>query len=149
MTSIPGLRLQTSEVIIVKITHLLSFVFAPFLWNAKKKIFPASANICKIKALFTLKSFFRVNARDSGSGCTHVTGLAYLKPQGISKTFVQLGFNLSNRVTDTLESSSTLIYLKLHTGLYTQLIWQSTVLIKELLIRRLKSNLGAEAKTVN
>jgi hypothetical protein len=34
--------------------------------------------------------------------------------------FVQLGFNLSNGVTDTLESSSILIYLKTHMGLYTQ-----------------------------
>ncbi len=45
--------------------------------------------------------------------------------------FVQLGFNLSNGVTDTLESSSILIYLKLHMGLYTQMIWWDATLIKE------------------
>ncbi len=33
---------------------------------------------------------------------------------------VQLAFNLSNGVTDTLESSSILIYLEIHMGLYTQ-----------------------------
>jgi hypothetical protein len=33
--------------------------------------------------------------------------------------FVQLGFNLSNGVTDTLESSSVLIYLQTHMGLYS------------------------------
>jgi hypothetical protein len=106
------------------------FRFRAIFCETRKKN-PVSANICKIKTLFTLESFFHVKARDSGSGCSYVTGLAYLEPQGISKTFVQLGFNLSNRVTDTLESSSTLIYLKLLIGLYTQLIWQSTVLIKE------------------
>jgi hypothetical protein len=31
-----------------------------------------------------------------------------------------IGFNLSNRVVDTLESSSILIYSELHMGLYTQ-----------------------------
>jgi hypothetical protein len=35
-------------------------------------------------------------------------------------TFVQLAFNLSNGVTNTLESSSILIYLETHMGLYTQ-----------------------------
>ncbi len=33
--------------------------------------------------------------------------------------FVQLGFNLSNGVTDTLDSSSILMYSKLHMSLYT------------------------------
>ncbi len=33
---------------------------------------------------------------------------------------MQLGFNLSNRVSDTLESSSILIYFRKHMGLYTQ-----------------------------
>ncbi len=35
-------------------------------------------------------------------------------------SFVQLGFNLINRVTDTLESSSILIYLIHVKGIYTQ-----------------------------
>jgi hypothetical protein len=35
-------------------------------------------------------------------------------------TFVLLGFNLSNGVTDTLESSSILIYFSKHMSLYTQ-----------------------------
>ncbi len=35
-------------------------------------------------------------------------------------TFVQLAFNLSNGVTNTLESSSILIYLETHMDLYTQ-----------------------------
>jgi hypothetical protein len=34
--------------------------------------------------------------------------------------YVQLGFNLSNRVTDTLESSTILIYSDKHMSLYTQ-----------------------------
>jgi len=34
--------------------------------------------------------------------------------------FVQLGFNLNNRVTDTLESSATQIYSDEHMSLYTQ-----------------------------
>ncbi len=34
--------------------------------------------------------------------------------------FVQLGFDLSYGVPDTLESSSILIYLETHMGLYTQ-----------------------------
>ncbi len=34
--------------------------------------------------------------------------------------FVQLAFNLSNGVTDTLESRTILIYLETHVGLYTQ-----------------------------
>ncbi len=33
---------------------------------------------------------------------------------------MQLGFNLSNRATDTLESSSILIYLIHEKGIYTQ-----------------------------
>jgi hypothetical protein len=33
---------------------------------------------------------------------------------------MQLGFNLSNRVTDTLESTSILIYLIQVKGIYTQ-----------------------------
>ncbi len=33
---------------------------------------------------------------------------------------MQLGYNLSNGVTDTLESSSILIYFETHVGLYTQ-----------------------------
>jgi hypothetical protein len=35
---------------------------------------------------------------------------------------LQLPFNLSNGVTDTLESSSVLIYLETHKGLYTQMV---------------------------
>jgi len=34
--------------------------------------------------------------------------------------FVQLGFNLSNRVTDTLESSTILIYMETRMSLYAQ-----------------------------
>jgi hypothetical protein len=36
------------------------------------------------------------------------------------KSAVPLGFKLSNIVTDTLESSSILIYFEAHMGLYTQ-----------------------------
>ncbi len=36
------------------------------------------------------------------------------------RDFVQLAFNLRNRVTDTLESSSILIYLIEVKGIYTQ-----------------------------
>ena len=36
--------------------------------------------------------------------------------------FVQLAFNLSNRVTDTLESSTILIYSKSQLGLNTQMV---------------------------
>jgi hypothetical protein len=49
----------------------------------------------------------------------------------VSSVFEQLGFNLSNEVTDTLESSSILIYSKLHVGLYIQVIWRDAMLIKE------------------
>jgi hypothetical protein len=45
--------------------------------------------------------------------------------------FMQLGFNSSNGVTDTLESSSILLYSKLHIGLYTQRIWGDATLIKK------------------
>ncbi len=45
--------------------------------------------------------------------------------------FMQLGFNLNNGVTDTLESSSILIYLKSQMGLNTQRIWRDATLIKE------------------
>ncbi len=45
--------------------------------------------------------------------------------------FVQLGFNLSSGVTDTLESSSIPIYSKSHMGLYTQSKQQDAALIKE------------------
>jgi hypothetical protein len=38
----------------------------------------------------------------------------------ICACFVQLGYNLSKGVTDTLESSAILIYLESHMGLYTQ-----------------------------
>jgi hypothetical protein len=34
--------------------------------------------------------------------------------------FVQLTFNLSNRVTDTLESKTVLLYSRKHVHLYTQ-----------------------------
>ncbi len=44
---------------------------------------------------------------------------------------MQLGFNLSNGVTDTLESSSILIYSKLHVRVYTQRILWDATLIKE------------------
>ncbi len=46
------------------------------------------------------------------------------------KRAVPLGFNLSNGVTDTLESSSMLIYSELHMGLYTQRMPLDAVLIK-------------------
>jgi hypothetical protein len=46
--------------------------------------------------------------------------------------FVQLGFNLSNGVTDTLESSTILIYLQTRKSIYTR---------KEILIK-LKSGLN-------
>jgi hypothetical protein len=36
--------------------------------------------------------------------------------------FMQLAFNLSNRVTDTLESSTILIYSKSHMTSYTQMV---------------------------
>jgi hypothetical protein len=39
--------------------------------------------------------------------------------KGVGNYFMQLGFNLSNKVTDTLESSSVLMYLSKHMGLYT------------------------------
>jgi hypothetical protein len=42
-------------------------------------------------------------------------------------TFVQLGFNLSNRVTDTLESSSMLIYLALMKSIYRKVLARSKV----------------------
>ena len=43
---------------------------------------------------------------------------------------MQLAFNLSNGVTDTLESSSILIYLVLVKTIYTQKVWQEAALIK-------------------
>jgi hypothetical protein len=43
---------------------------------------------------------------------------------------MQVGFNLSNRVTDTLESSSIRMYSELHAGLYTQRIGQDAALIQ-------------------
>jgi hypothetical protein len=58
-------------------------------------------------------------------------------------------FNLSNRVTDLLESSSVLIYFKLHIGLYTQVIWRDAVLITNEIKQRLKRNWGEDAETVN
>jgi hypothetical protein len=42
--------------------------------------------------------------------------------------FVQFGFVLSNGVTDTLESSSTLIYSKLHMSLYTNGMQDATLI---------------------
>ncbi len=40
----------------------------------------------------------------------------------ISHFFLQLAFNLSNGVTDTLEFSSILFYSKLNMSLYTQMV---------------------------
>ncbi len=51
-----------------------------------------------------------------------VVNTAPQMPTKIFKFFVQLAFNLSNRVIDTLESSSILIYSKSHMGLYTQMV---------------------------
>jgi hypothetical protein len=44
----------------------------------------------------------------------------YVVSKAIPLTCVQLGFNLSNGVTDTLESSTILIYLIQVKGIYTQ-----------------------------
>ncbi len=44
--------------------------------------------------------------------------------------FMQMAFNLSNGVNDTLESSSILIYLETRMGLYTQKRWLDAILIK-------------------
>jgi len=43
-----------------------------------------------------------------------------LHQESIGAIFVLLGFNLSNIETDTLESTSILIYFQTHMGLYTQ-----------------------------
>ncbi len=43
----------------------------------------------------------------------------------ICLSFVQLGFNLSNEVTDTLETSSVLIYLIRLAGIYS---WKDTLI---------------------
>ncbi len=43
-----------------------------------------------------------------------------LEPILQKSPFVQLGFTLSNGVTDTLEYTSILIYLQTHIGLYLQ-----------------------------
>jgi hypothetical protein len=42
------------------------------------------------------------------------------------KSFMQLGFNLSNGVTDTLDSSI-LIYKEMHKGLYTQRVAKCSI----------------------
>jgi hypothetical protein len=52
--------------------------------------------------------------------------------------FVQLCFNLSNGVTDTLESSTKLIYLETHKSIYTQQSGKMPYLIKWLITRSLK-----------
>ncbi len=52
--------------------------------------------------------------------------------------FVQLVFNLSNAVTDTLESSTILIYLETPKSIYTQLISKMPFLMKWLIKRWLK-----------
>jgi hypothetical protein len=41
-------------------------------------------------------------------------------PLDLVVNFMQLGFNLSNGATDTLESSTILIYSDEHISLYTQ-----------------------------
>ncbi len=46
--------------------------------------------------------------------------------------FMQLGFNLSNRVTDTLESSSILIYFEMRKSIYTKQCGQMPCLNKQL-----------------
>ena len=43
------------------------------------------------------------------------------EPNELECFFVQLGFNLSDKVTDTLESSSKLIYLVQMKSIYTQI----------------------------
>ncbi len=47
-------------------------------------------------------------------------GVQSQKCSGLYNYFVQLGFNLSNGVTDTLESGSILIYLETRKSIYTQ-----------------------------
>jgi hypothetical protein len=47
-------------------------------------------------------------------------GFRHLGFRHLGYSFVQLGFNFSNRVTDTLESSSILIYFSKHMSLYTR-----------------------------
>ncbi len=49
--------------------------------------------------------------------------------------FVQLGFNLSNGVTDTLESSTILLYLETRKSIYTQQCGELPSLIKWFLKR--------------
>jgi hypothetical protein len=48
------------------------------------------------------------------------------------KSFMQLGFNLSSRVTDTLESSSILMYKEMHMG-NVHKGWLDAALIKWLI----------------
>ncbi len=43
---------------------------------------------------------------------------------------MQLGFNLSNGITDTLESNSILIYLSKHMNLYTQNVGRKPLQLK-------------------
>ncbi len=54
---------------------------------------------------------------------------------GIFSIFMQLGFNLSNGVTNTLESSSILIYLEICKSIYTQQSGEMPYLIKWLIKR--------------
>ncbi len=79
------------------------------------KLSPQSARIM-IKVYFW--SLF--SSQHNEEFCTYIQ-LEYLRA---------IGFNLSNRVTNTIESSSVLIYSELHTGLYTQEMGLDAVLIK-------------------
>jgi hypothetical protein len=54
---------------------------------------------------------------------------------------VQLGFNLSNRVTVTLESSSILIYVMQVTGIYT---WKDTLIKTRVLINKIQKGVFAK-----
>ncbi len=63
--------------------------------------------------------------------------ISHLKKDFSQNTvFVQLDFNLSNGVTDTLESSTILIYFETREGLFTQHCGKMPYLIKQLIKRR-------------
>jgi hypothetical protein len=71
-----------------------------------------------VLVMYTMKLFlFIENNSSCSSQEVHINNLLTLD---IFAIFVQLAYNLSNRVTDPLETSSILIYSKSHMGLCTQ-----------------------------
>jgi hypothetical protein len=77
-------------------------------------------NLCITKNIFkNLKIIEIIFKKKSGRLKNYNANSTFVNFLQVS-SFVQLSFNLSNGETDTLESSSILIYFQTRMGLYTQ-----------------------------